>query len=247
MNKRTISTIAFCAVLLGGCEKQAPPPPPNPEIAHVKVVAPASTEYVGEGKIVYRKVDSIRILSPFGVSPGEVISAQKPTQVTEGPTPGINISPVGVASTSNGGGTWSSGGFKRTLWDRIVSFFNNLKWFLIIGAVAGIGLYLWPVSRPIMVAIGRIFGAIIPVVGSAIEWLIGRFKTKTATAHFTETVDGVQNAKDAVEAWVDRCVDIPAEKKIAAKTELRKLINDALAAKQDTGTQVAVADAKKPV
>lgn len=249
MIKRTVTTIVFFgAILGGGCEKKAEPPPPkNPAPATVaKVRTPARTEYTGEGKIVYRKVDSIRILSPFSVSPGEVISAQKPMQVTEGPASGVNIAPDGVKTTANGGGTWSSGGFKRTWWDKIVSFFRKLKWMLIIGGVAAVGLYLWPVTRPIIASLGRIIAAVIPVVGSAVEWVIGKFKVKTEHKHFAETVSGVQAAKDATDDWVDRCADIPAEHKATAKAELRKIINGALAQKQDADTQAAVVDAKKP-
>lgn len=244
MNKRTIISLVVLGSL-AGCEKKTEPPPPPPQATIVKVRTPARTEYTGEGKIVYRKVDSIRICSPFGVSPGEVIAAQKPMQVTEGKTPGVNIQPAGVETTSNGGGTWSSGGFKRTWWDKIVSFFRKLKWMLIIGGVAAVGLYLWPVTRPIIASFGRIIAAVIPVIGSAIEWVIGKFRVKTERKHFTETVTGVQAAKDATDDWVDRCADIPAEHKPTAKAELRKIINGALAQKQDADTQAAVVDAKK--
>ena len=247
MNGKRLTAATALMLALAGCadDRQTTTTAARDAEAHrLSVQTPAQTAYEGEGKLIYRKVDTVRVASPFGVSPGEVIAAQKPMTVQEGTSPGVNIAPAGVVTTAEGGGgDWSSGGFKRTLLDKIVSFFGKLKWFAILGGAALLALYALPYTRPIAQGILRIFAAVIPFIGSAVECVVGLFKKKaaeaetaTAKTQFTQVVDGGQRFKTSIEAMPSMTVEQKAAVIAAFKASQ--------AAAQDRDTQVAVAAAK---
>lgn len=199
------------------------------------IVTPASTEFQGEGKVVTRQVDSVRIASPFGLSPGEVIARQQPMQVQEGTAPGVNISPTGVSSTeSSGGGLFSSGGFKWSITDSIWSMVRraaSFGFFLIVLPL--VVLFLIPATRPIASAIFRGLGSLVPIAGSLIERIRAGLAYKKP---LEQTVAGGQAFKSAV----DSDAGIPAE----VKEKIKSLFNTSMATKQDTGSQQAVKDIK---
>ena len=185
MNKATLATIAI-ALAVAGCEKDTVNKADREREAtssqQVIVVQPSttdqSTEYKGEGKIVTRKVDVIRIASPFGVSPGEAISRQQPMSIQEGHAPGVNISPGGVATTGNGGGVTSTGGFKWSWLDSIWAAIKRLAWFGVIGLVLLLVLFAVPITRPIATAVVRFFGWLVPLLGGAVESIRARLFKK---------------------------------------------------------------------
>jgi hypothetical protein len=162
-------------------------------------ITPAETKYKGEGVEYTRDVKSVRIVSPFGVSPGEVISRQVAAEINTGPAPAINIKPEGI-DASKGGNTEFKGGegywsFLDTIWQRI----KSLLW------IAGIGMILlfvlpifFPVLGPIfsgiISAIGKFFAWLIPFFGGLVEWLAGRLTKKSAK----QIVDGGTTFKNKV-------------------------------------------------
>jgi hypothetical protein len=87
-----------------GCEKKAEQLPSNivvlpsgEEITKsYEHITPAETKYQGEGVEYSREVKSVRIVSPFGISPGEVISRQVAAEINTGQTPSINIKPEAI-------------------------------------------------------------------------------------------------------------------------------------------------------
>lgn len=240
MNRALALTLG--AVLLAGCSESAPPQAAETHQVNEKQT-PAETHYVGEGKVVMRKVDSIRILSPFGKSPGDVIAAQQPMVVTEGQAPGVNIPvPGSLGSTEAGGGQWTSGGFKVTLWDRIVQWFRKLMWFGILGGAGLLALYLIPATKPIASAILRALAAIVPVIGSAVEAIIGKFRAKAAQAEtakaqtqFAEVVVGGERFKGGLAK-----LDLTDKQ----KADVLALFKVCQMTAQDAETQVAVKLAK---
>jgi len=190
-----------------GCEKSAAELPdtvivlPSGEEVTVsrETITPAETTYEGEGVKYSREVRAVRIVSPFGISPGEVISRQVAAEINTGPAPAINITPEGI-NASKGGATDFTGGegywsFLDTIWQRI----KSLLW---IGGIGLILLLVLPIFFPalgpifsgIISAIGRFFTWIIPVFGGMFEWIAGRFTKKSAK----QIVDGGETFKKKI-------------------------------------------------
>lgn len=227
--------------LLTGCD-QAPPQAPSAERvsdhqSHRFVQTPSESTYDGGRRLIKREVKHVRIFTPFGPAPGDTVAAQKPMTVSEGAAPGVNITPAGGIEVARGSPSEvSTGGFQRTLWDRIVSFFRSLKWYLIFGGI-GLGV-LWalPATRPIASAILRFFAWLVPVVGGIVEKIIAAIRERWASAQFQQVVDGGQTFKAAVKAMD------------ALTPEQRLAVLDAFKASQgaaqDADTKASVAAAK---
>jgi len=162
-------------------------------------ITPATTKYKGEGVEYSRNVKSVRIMSPFGVSPGEVISRQEAAKINTGPSPAINIKPEGI-DASEGGKTDFKGGegywsFLDTIWQRI----KSLLWFGVIGLLL---LFVLPIFFPVLgpmfsgiiKGIGRFFAWLIPFFGGLVEWLGAKLTKKSAK----QIVDGGTTFKNKV-------------------------------------------------
>lgn len=205
--------------------------------------------HTSAGRVIEREVTAVRVASPFGVSPAEMLAAQKPMQVQDAPSPAVSVGPDGVAQgEQRAGATWSSGGFQRTLWDRISGFFGTIKWFLILGGAGLLALWAFPMTRPIASAILRFFAWLIPAVGGAIEAAVQRSRRLrdvagmrdeaiTSRRHFTETVKGGEEFKRAIESamWLS------AEQ----QQRIIEAFKTAMSGKQDKDTQDAVAVARR--
>ena len=159
-------------------------------------ITPAETSYQGEGIRYSRKVESARIVSPFGVSPGEVISRQTPAQIQTGESPAINIDPTGV-SVGKGGETKTIGGAGKwgvfdTIWQRL----KDWGLFILIGGAVLLLLPVFiPAAGPIIsagfAALRKAVGWAVPFIGSLIEWLRGKATAKAAS----QIVDGGESFK----------------------------------------------------
>ena len=192
-----------------GCEKKSEQLPSNivvlpsgEEITKsYEHITPAETKYQGEGVEYSREVKSVRIVSPFGVSPGEVISRQVAAEINTGQAPSINIKPEGI-DASKGGKTDFKGGegywsFLDTIWQRI----KSLLWFGVFGLILLFVLpiffpVLGPIFSGIIKAIGRFFAWLIPFFGGLIEWLGAKLTKKAAK----QIVNGGTTFKDKVKA-----------------------------------------------
>jgi len=233
--KPTTSTtlIALLAMAIGGCGdgRSATANPGKAPRGHSREIAlyltPPETQYTGEGKRVVRKVDVIRFFSPFGVSPGEVISRQQPMSVQEGKSPGVNVSPLGAASTaSGGGGAYESGGFKWSWLDCIWAAIKRAAWLGLISLVGLVVLLAVPATRPAGILILRVIGWILPVVGGVIETIRGKIFRRQRD----QIIEGGEAFKQA------------AKEALPPKVFLRvkELFQSRQQASQDRGTQRVV-------
>lgn len=199
----SILAISLCFI---GCEKsenellQTVVLPSGKQISEsYEHVTPAETKYEGEGVQYTRNVKAVRIVSPFGVSPGEVISRQVAAEINTGPAPAINIKPEGI-DASKGGTTDFKGGegywsFLDTIWQRI----KSLLWITGIGLIL---LFVLPIFFPALApifsgitsAIGKFFAWLIPFFGGLVEWLAGRLTVKSAK----QIIDGGTTFKDKI-------------------------------------------------
>lgn len=189
---------------LAGCDSQAETVTlPTGETIEITVdqLIPAETTYTGEGVSYTRTVDHYRVMSPFGVSPGETISRQTPASIQTGPQPGVTINPAGVATTEGGGSKSVLGGGK---WGIVDTAWARIKTWLWIAGIAAVALVVIPVVFPaaapvvsaIVGIIGRVIAWIIPVIGGVVEWIKARLlKRQTA-----EIVDGGESFKTALAA-----------------------------------------------
>ena len=202
-----------------------------------EIITPVHKTTRGIHKLVKREVKHVRIFTPFGISPGETITSMKGTKEVEQPLGPVDLS-VGDEKMieGRGGGSSSSwAGFKVTLWDRVKSLFRKLKWFAILGGGGLLLLLAFPITRPIASAILRILASIIPIVGSAIEWIIGRVRDAIASVRLKQVVKGGQDFKTRVLGS-----NLDAE----TKTNVIAMFKDAQGNAQDSPTVAAVASAK---
>ena len=214
---RYAKSIIAGLMLLAGCEAVPPekPAPQAREERRLVVVTPARTAFKGEGKTVTRSVDSIRIASPFGVSPGEVVARQQPMSVTEGQAPGINISPGGVGTTAGGGGgAYASGGGKWGLWDVIWSALKRGMVWLSLPVIALVVLLVIPATRPIATIFVKWVGGLLT---AGVSWLVELIKTRKAAAtaedRFAQVVSGGERFKAAL---AQSGLDTDAQAKVRA-------------------------------
>jgi len=203
----------------------------------LRIQTPARTEYSGEGKKITREVDHFRIVTPFGVSPGETISKQTPMVVQQGETPGIAINPFGVGATEGGASKFTGGGGKWSWWDtlkvRLHDWALGVGGILLILAVGGAALwFLVPAAKPVISGILRAIAAVFPILGSLIESGIGRIREAAAVKPLVETVTGGQRFKDAIDARTDLAPE--------QKASIRDLFNASMQAEQDGSSQEKV-------
>jgi len=204
--------------------------PVNGRVVRMIERSPAETTYTGEKRLVTRKVEVARIFSPFGTSAGEVVARQLPMKITEGETPGINITPEGIITTKGGGTETSTGGFKWSVFD---SIWSTIKGFLWIGGL-GVGVlvllyFLLPGAAPVISGIFRFIASLFPFVGSIVERFVAKFKFEIP---LKQVVTGGQSVKEEI----DKREDLTDVQKIS----LKELFNTAMQKKQDEKTQAVV-------
>jgi hypothetical protein len=174
-------------------------------IIKIRNISPAETTYKGEGKNISRSVVSARIFSPFGVSPGEVISKQTPMTITEAGTPGINIQPQGVVVNEGDISKFQGSGGKWSWWDTLKQRIKDYS-LIGIGSIVGlliIGLALWffvPAAQPIISWLLRAIASIFPIIGSFVESTIAKFKVAAVTKPLEEVINGSEKFKQLIQA-----------------------------------------------
>jgi hypothetical protein len=117
--------------------------------------------------------------------------------ITEGSTPGINITPAGVGTIEGGESTFTGGGGKwswlDTLWTRLKDWF----WIGGIGIAVLLGLYfLVSAAKPIIGGIFRAIASIFPIIGSLVENAVAKVRLAKPLA---EVVDGGETFKALVD------------------------------------------------
>jgi len=144
-----------------------------------KITTGGSSTYRGEAKLITRRVEAVRIFSPFGLSPGETISRQTPMQVSEGPKGGLNITPEGVNAGPEKGDTFKGGGGKwgilDSIWSWIKGLFTSFFSILIVGIIALVVMYFIPMTRPIAMFIINVLAWIPKKLTELWTWIATRF------------------------------------------------------------------------
>ena len=223
MRNRLIPILALAMIV--GCEakSQEKPQPTATASERHAAVTPSKTTFKGEGEKTEIKVQAWRIMTPFGLSPGDVISKVKEYEEKGGQSPGVNIGDDGVSTTGADRASAKSSGMSWTLWDSIVAFLRKIMWFGIFGGGALLALYFIPATKPIASMILRGLAAIVPIIGSVVERVVAMFKWQKP---LEQTVAGVQVVKEGM---------TEAE---------RKVVNEKLMAVQDEATQATVRQIK---
>jgi hypothetical protein len=177
----------------------------NGQTVRIIMQTPSREEHYGTSTHIKRTVKIARIVSPFGVSAGEVIAKQEPMK---------------LSTNKDGGIDATTGGFRWTLFDSIWMWIKNLFWFGILGGAILLILYfVFPAAKPIIGMIGRAIGSIIPIFGSIIERISAGLKWKKP---LEQVVVGGQSFKTAINAHSDLT---PDQKKIVTelfRTEMMK-------------------------
>ncbi|MBT6051351.1 MAG: hypothetical protein HOG49_31505 [Candidatus Scalindua sp.] len=175
------------------------------QTVRIVMQTPSREEHIGTSTHVQRKVSMVRIMSPFGVSAGEVIAKQEPMTLHKNKKGELDV---------------STGGFRWTLFDSIWMWIKNIFWFGILGgAILLILFFVFPAARPIIGMIGRTIGSIIPIFGSIIERISAGLKWKKP---LEQVVVANQNFKTAINANENLT---PDQKKVVIdlfKTEMMK-------------------------
>jgi hypothetical protein len=249
------AAVLFSAAL--GCEDQAvapaaerqaavwlpplpPPPPPSAELSYnfQHETTPARTEYEGEGKKYTRKVEAWRAVTPFGESPGAVIGTQKPAQITEGGTPGVNIAPEGVGVAPQAQGSVFTGGSGGLSWLSIL--WTKLKdglWLggiglAVVAAVLAVLYFAVPAAQPFVQGVLRAVASIFPFIGSLVERAFGKAQVAAVQKPLDEVVAGGQAFKDLIDAEAALTPDL--------KQKVKDLFVLAHQTEQDGATQTLV-------
>jgi|18_taG_2_1085343.scaffolds.fasta_scaffold02120_7 hypothetical protein len=177
----------------------------NGQTVRIIMQTPLREEHIGTSTHVEREVKIRRIMSPFGVSAGEVIAKQEPMKLTTNDKGEIEA---------------TTGGFRWTLFDSIWMWIKNLFWFGIFGGAILLILYfVFPAAKPIIGMIGRAIGSIIPIFGSIIERISAGLRWKKP---LEQVVVANQNFKTAINAHTDLT---PDQKKVVIelfRTEMMK-------------------------
>jgi len=177
----------------------------NGQTVRIVMVSPSKSEEYGTSTHIKREVKIARIISPFGVSAGEVIAKQEPMK---------------LSTNKDGGIDATTGGFRWTLFDSIWMWIKNMFWFGILGGAILLILYFaFPAAKPIIGMIGRAISSVIPVIGSITERIAAGLKWKRP---LEQVIVGGQNYKQAINASTDLT---PDQKKIVIelfRTEMMK-------------------------
>ena len=219
--KKFILLLSVLALMAGGCEKKQSKPEAKPVVAtatptpdakttstpggEVVVVwpdgkarsvrsehiTPKSTEYTGEGITYERWVYGNRNVSPFGVSPGELMARQNPASIATGTTPTININPDGVNVGASTEGKFIGGSARYSWLDGLITGAKDLGFGAIL--FIGVGLILLLILPVIFPMLAPIFQKIwdgitwffttilIPWIGAIANWVKVHLLTKAAT------------------------------------------------------------------
>jgi len=214
--------------IAGGCDPNADPKTTGPQTIEaidqngqtVRIVmqTPSREEHYGSSTHIKREVKIARIVSPFGVSAGEVIAKQEPMK--------LSTSKEGCIDAT-------TGGFRWTLFDSIWMWIKNLFWFGILGGAILLILYfVFPAAKPIIGMIGRAIGSVIPIVGSVTERISAGLKWKKPAV---ELVRAGQTFKEDIDKE-----DFTDEQKV----KIKKMFNEAHQKVQDGATQKFVKETK---
>lgn len=138
-----------------------------------------SFKYEGADLVVKDNTGAVRVLSPFGMSPAELIAANK----------GISIGGAEVA-----GNDW-------TWYDSVKSWLHNALWFVGLGILALVVIpIILPAAAPvvggILSFIGQAVAAVIPIFGYVVAWM----KANVFHTAATQIVDGDEAFKTALAA-----------------------------------------------
>jgi len=195
----------------------------NGQTVRIVMVSPSKSEEYGTSTHIKREVKIARIVSPFGVSAGEVIAKQEPMK---------------LSTNKDGGIDATTGGFRWTLFDSIWMWIKNMFWFGILGGAILLILYfVFPAAKPIIGMIGRAISSVIPVVGSITERITAGLKWKKPAV---EIIKSGQKFKEDIDKNVG---DFTPEQKI----KIKKIFNEAHEKGQDKDTQKFVKDVKNDI
>ncbi len=193
MSKACLVAIACILAILIGCEKTGAAKQGSLSISPNPITT--TSEYVGQGKLIYRKVDSFRILSPFGISPGEVLSKQQPIQVDSETQPALNISGNEINTSEGKTGSFTGGSGNWSIMDSVKQFIKKTILFISFPIIALVVMLFIPMTAPIAAALLRVIASIIPVFGSIIERTVSYIKVEKP---FKEVVAGNEKFKDSI-------------------------------------------------
>lgn len=212
LTKWLIGLGLICSLSLFSCSKNQKPQqetivyPDGREVVAVfdETITPSTetrnSSFTGQGVSYTRQVDAVRVLSPFGVSSGEVISKQEPSKIGVSETPGINISPEGVGVTKGKVGEFTGGGSHFTWWDNLKVLFNDWFWTLII---IGIGIAVIFGLSFIPGTVGTVFKGIWNwikgIITGGISAVTNWWKNRKLTTTIDQTVKGGDNFKNKIE------------------------------------------------
>ena len=135
--------------------------------------------FKGQGIHYFNEVKALRVMSPFGVSAGEVITeaAKKPATISAGDTPTISMHKDGSFKVGKGEETQVVG--TETGGSIISSIVTRVKdWGLIILVVIGLIVVL-PFFLPVL---GPIFSHLLTVLGSLWTWIKSGFSSLATKA-----------------------------------------------------------------
>jgi hypothetical protein len=198
----------------------------------VEVVDPSYTTYKGSSQTMERKVESVRICSPFGLSPGEVIARMEPMKMTDKGDADVRVGPTGVNSEGGGDVTMTSGGFRYGIFDTIWGWIKRAGFWLLLAGGLGVVLYfVVPAARPILGMLFKWITSAIPFVGSIVTWIAAKLHWQTP---LVQTVTGGQNFKDTITS------DTTQGLTQVQKDWICETFNTEMARVQDTSSQQTV-------
>jgi len=211
--------------LLTGCSDRPADPPSDSSSS-----SSSRSTITGEGKKITYEFRHVRVLSPFGVSPGESVSKISPPSIGESQRPGVINTPEGGSLTESTQGKWVGSGGRWTIFDTIIQRIKDWMWLGGIGAVALVVIYfLLPAARPIIGAIFRLIASVVPFIGSIVERIVASFKFQKP---LHETMTGGQRFKQ----MVDEDPNFTDEE----KARIKQMFNMAMQLTQDKDTQLYI-------
>jgi len=174
---------------------------------------PEYSYYQGGRLVASEKLDTSRIMSMFGVSAIEGIAKDQ----------GIKTDTDKYGNMDVSAGEMKGMGILETLWIRIKDFIKGIALIVaIIVVLLGIGLMI-PSVAPFAGAALRWIASCIPVLGSALENILGRLFYKKP---LEQTIVSGQSFKDSMDAtpsfedWLRDCTSLTIQQKTLVLNEL---------------------------